>query len=206
MKRGEGSSRVSGVGGVSGPPRGGGGRGGGAGGGRVQVFTTRLETPLGEMVAGATDAGVCLLEFAARRSLRAQLAQVEKRVGSLVPGSHPHTEVLQVELGEFLAGKRKDFSVPVVMAGTGFQERVWRALCEIPYGTTVSYGQLARRAGADGGMRAVGRANGDNRIAIVVPCHRVIRADGHLGGYSGGLDLKRRLLDLEAGTLQPSLL
>ena len=172
------------------------------GGGRVRVLTTRLQTPLGEMVAGATDAGVCLLEFAGRRRLTAQLARLEELAGPMVPGPHPHTRTLERELGEYFAGERKEFAAPVVLAGTTFQERVWHALREIPYGTTISYAELARRTGSELGVRAVGRANGDNRIAIVVPCHRVVRADGNLGGYSGGLDRKRRLLDLEAGALQ----
>lgn len=182
-----------------------GGPGGEGGRRRARVFTTPLQTPLGEVVAGATDAGVCVLEFTGRKSLRKQLAQVEKRVGELAAGAHPHTRALEAELSEYFAGERREFSVPVVLAGTDFQERVWRALREIPYGTTISYAQLARRTGVEGAMRAVGRANGDNRIAIVVPCHRVIRSDGHLGGYSGGLARKRKLLELEAGALQPTL-
>ena len=170
-----------------------------------RVLTTRLQTPLGEMVAGATDAGVCLLEFAGRKTLDAQLARLEALAGPLVPGPHPHTQALEGELAEYFAGDRKEFSVPVVLSGTDFQERVWRALREIPYGTTISYGELARRVGSRRGVRAVGRANGDNRIAIVVPCHRVVRTGGDLGGYGGGLARKRRLLDLEAGALQTAL-
>ena len=174
----------------------------GGGAGRARVLTTRLQTPLGEMVAGATDEGVCLLEFAGRETLQAQLTRLEGLVGPLVPGPHPYTEALERELAEYFAGTRKEFSVPLVLAGTAFQERVWRALRDIPYGTTVSYAELARRVGSAQGVRAVGRANGDNRIAIVVPCHRVVRTGGDLGGYGGGLERKRRLLDLEAGALQ----
>lgn len=154
------------------------------------------------MVAGAADGGVCVLEFAGRRRLTAQLARLEELAGPLVPGPHPHTRTLERELGEYFAGERKEFTVPVVLAGTPFQEQVWRALREIPYGTTISYAELARRVGSAQGVRAVGRANGDNRIAIVVPCHRVIRTGGDLGGYGGGLARKRWLLDLEAGALQ----
>ena len=189
--------------------------GAGGGAGRARVLTTRLQTPLGEMVAGATDEGVCLLEFAGRKALQAQLTRLEGLVGprdipygttisyaELVPGPHPYTEALERELAEYFAGTRKKFSVPLVLAGTAFQERVWRALRDIPYGTTVSYAELARRVGSAQGVRAVGRANGDNRIAIVVPCHRVVRTGGDLGGYGGGLERKRRLLDLEAGALQ----
>ncbi len=171
----------------------------------ARISTTRLQTPLGEMVAGATDAGVCLLEFAGRKTLPRQLERLQEMKGPMAPGPHPHTRALEQELGEYFAGERRGFSVPVVLAGTGFQERVWRALLEIPYGTTISYAELARRVGSGGAVRAVGRANGDNRIAIVVPCHRVIRTGGDLGGYGGGLARKRRLLDLEAGALQQTL-
>ena len=158
------------------------------------------------MVAGATDEGVCLLEFADRPVLPTQLKRVGEQVGRLAPGGHPHLDRLAAGLAEYFAGSRRDFDLPLVLSGTGFQERVWRRLLEIPYGRTISYDELARRAGSPGGSRAAGRANGDNRIAIVVPCHRVIRANGDLGGYGGGLSRKRRLLNLEAGGIQGSLL
>ena len=172
----------------------------------THVATKRLDTPLGPMVAGATDDGICLLEFSDRPLLPTQLARVEQRLGAPAPGSHPHLDRLDAQLAEYFAGTRHDFDFPLVLAGTGFQERVWGRLLEIPYGRTISYDELARRAGSPGGSRAAGRANGDNRIAIVVPCHRVIRANGDLGGYGGGLSRKRRLLDLEAGGLQTSFL
>ncbi len=172
---------------------------------RNQVVTTRLDTPLGSMVAGATGDGVCLLEFADRPLLPTQLERIEERVGPPASGSHPHLDRLDAQLDEYFAGTRRDFDLPLVLAGTGFQERIWNRLLEIPYGRTISYDELASRAGSPGGSRAAGRANGDNRIAIVVPCHRVIRANGDLGGYGGGLDRKRRLLDLEAGGPQTSL-
>lgn len=173
---------------------------------RTRVVTRHLDTPLGTMVAGVTDAGVCLLEFADRPLLPTQLGRIGERVGTPVPGSHPHLDRLAAGLAGYFAGSRRDFDLPLVLAGTGFQERVWRRLLEIPYGRTISYDELARRAGSPGGSRAAGRANGDNPIAIVVPCHRVIRANGDLGGYGGGLARKRRLLDLEAGALQGSFL
>ena len=172
---------------------------------RTQVATRRLDTPLGPMLAGATGDGVCLLEFADRPLLPTQLDRIEERLGPPTSGSHPHLERLDAQLDEYFAGTRRDFELPLVLAGTGFQERIWSRLLEIPYGRTISYDELARRAGSPGGSRAAGRANGDNRIAIVVPCHRVIRANGGLGGYGGGLGRKRRLLDLEAGGLQASL-
>ena len=171
-----------------------------------QVATKQLDTPLGPMVAGATDDGVCLLEFSDRPLLPTQLRRVEERLGRPVAGSHPCLDRLEAQLAEYFAGKRQAFDLPLVLAGTGFQERVWTRLLEVPYGRTISYDELARQAGSPGGSRAAGRANGDNRIAIVVPCHRVIRANGDLGGYGGGLRRKRFLLELEAGGLQGSLL
>ena len=170
------------------------------------VTTTRLDTPLGPMLAGATHDGICLLEFADRPLLPTQLQRVEARLGSPpTAGNHPHLDRLAAQLTEYFAGTRHDFEIPLVLAGTAFQERVWRQLLHIPYGRTASYDELARRAGSPGGSRAAGRANGDNRIAIVVPCHRVIRANGHLGGYGGGLGRKQRLLELEGGLLQTRL-
>lgn len=115
------------------------------------------------------------------------------------PGPTPLLDALEVELAEYFRGERRAFDLPLALSGTEFQEKVWRLLSDIPYGETISYDELARRAETPGGQRAVGRANGDNRIAVVIPCHRVVRADGRLGGYGGGLDRKRRLLALERG-------
>jgi methylated-DNA-[protein]-cysteine S-methyltransferase len=106
------------------------------------------------------------------------------------------------QLTEYFAGRRTDFDLPLVTGGTPFQQRVWGALRDIPYGTTTSYGEIARRLGLHGGAsRAVGLASGSNPISIVIPCHRVIGADGSLTGFGGGLDRKRFLLDLERGAL-----
>jgi len=101
------------------------------------------------------------------------------------------------QLGEYFAGERRRFELPLAPRGTEFQRRVWRALTEIPYGKTVSYGELARRIGKPSAPRAVGLANGANPLPIIVPCHRVIGADGSLTGFGGGLPIKRKLLALE---------
>lgn len=159
-----------------------------------------LETPLGPMLAVAGDAGLCLLEFVDRRMLETQIERAKRLFDSaIVPGEHPALAQVRQELEEYFAGERTAFETPLALKGTPFQERVWRLLLEIPYGEVRSYGWMAERLGEPGAMRAVGRANGDNRIAIVVPCHRVIRADGTLCGYGGGLWRKRRLLELEQG-------
>jgi len=159
-----------------------------------------LDTPLGPMIAGATDGGVCLLEFTDRRMLEQQLVTLRRRFkAGLAPGRHAHLSALRKELGEYFAGKRRAFDVPVDARGTPFEMKVWQALQEIPYGDTRSYSDMARLVGSPAAVRAVGRANGLNAIAIVVPCHRVLNKNGDLGGYGGGLWRKRRLLHLEAG-------
>ena len=101
------------------------------------------------------------------------------------------------ELREYFRGERRDFDLPLAPAGTPFQQRVWQELCRIPYGCTVSYGEIARRIGLPKGPRAIGQANHRNPIPILIPCHRVIAAQGAPGGYGGGLDIKIRLLKLE---------
>ncbi len=162
----------------------------------IAVVTT-LSTALGPMVAAATDDGVCLLEFTERRMLPTQLALVQRRFGRLVGGRHAYLERLQDELDAYFARRATTFSVPVVAPGSAFEERVWSALREIPSGETRSYEELAVALDRRGAARAVGRANGRNRVAIVIPCHRVIGTDGSLTGYGGGLWRKQRLLDLE---------
>lgn len=162
------------------------------------VVAATLDTPLGPMLAAATDTGVCLLEFLDRRMLSTQMAILERRVGRVVPGRHAHLERLQAELIEYFAGARRHFSVPLVVPGSPFERGVWDELRRIPAGETRSYDALALALGRPGAARAVGRANGRNRLAIVIPCHRVIGADGALTGYGGGLWRKQALLDLEA--------
>jgi len=166
------------------------------------VVTRELTTPLGPMLAAASEAGVCLLEFADRRMLPDQLGSVRRRIGPTSPGTHPALDQLEAELDGYFAGRRRAFSVPIDAPGSGFQERVWGELLRIPYGETLGYRELADRVDAPRAWRAVGRANGANRIAIVIPCHRVVATGGRLGGYGGGLDRKRWLLALEsAGSL-----
>jgi len=114
------------------------------------------------------------------------------------PGFCKHFDKLSSQLEEYFSGKRREFDVPLVLPGTPFQQRVWTALQTIPYGSTRSYKKQAEIIGLPNAVRAVARANGDNRIAIIIPCHRVIGADGNLTGYGGGLWRKRYLLNLES--------
>jgi AraC family transcriptional regulator of adaptative response/methylated-DNA-[protein]-cysteine methyltransferase len=158
------------------------------------------ESPLGPLVMAANNEGVCLLEFSDRRALETQFATLRHRFPfAIVPGEHDHLTRLKQELTEYFAGTRTTFEVPLIYPGTPFQQIVWNALRRIPYGKTCSYEGLACQIGAPGAQRAVGRANGQNRICIVIPCHRVVNKGGQLGGYGGGLWRKQFLLDLEQG-------
>lgn len=164
------------------------------------IMITRILTPLGPLLAGATDEGICLLEFVDRRMLETQLIRLKKIFkAEAIPGANPHFDRLDQELKEYFAGTRKAFAVPLVIVGTDFQKQVWLALQTIPYGETRSYKEQSETIGNPKAIRAVARANGDNRIAIIIPCHRVIGANGELVGYGGGLWRKRYLLNLEAG-------
>ena len=157
-----------------------------------------IDTPIGPMIAGATDRGLCLLEFTDRRMLEHQIVTLRKRFKTaLAPGEHRYLTQTAKELDEYFRGERQRFDVPIDAPGSPFEERVWRALLQIPFGETRSYEDIARAVGSPKGVRAVGRANGLNRVAIVIPCHRVVNKSGELGGYGGGLWRKRRLLHLE---------
>jgi AraC family transcriptional regulator of adaptative response/methylated-DNA-[protein]-cysteine methyltransferase len=157
-----------------------------------------LETPIGSMVAGASSQGICLLEFSDRRMLEAQFDRIRRRFAiPMVPGDSDHLQHLRAELAEYFAGTRREFTVPLIYPGTEFEQKVWTQLLAIPYSETRSYQDLARTLGQPGASRAVGRANGMNRIAILIPCHRVVNQNGDLGGYGGGLWRKRILLELE---------
>ena len=161
------------------------------------VHSAEFETPIGSMLCASTERGLAYVRLprAGGRGfadwLRRQAPGAELRTGFA-----PNKAAIQ-QLREYLDGKRRAFELPLDLRGTEFQRRVWQALLEIPYGQTRSYAEQARAVGAPAAVRSVGTANGSNPIAIVVPCHRVIASGGKLGGYGGGLALKRRLLALE---------
>lgn len=170
------------------------------------IVVTRLRTPLGEMIAAAVEEGVCLLEFHDRRALPTVLRDLPRLMRrDVVEGGDPPAPLAQLgrELESYFAGALREFTVPLVTPGTAWERRVWGVLRTIPYGKTRSYGSVAEELGNPGGARAVGLANGRNRIAIVIPCHRVINSDGGLHGYGGGLDRKRSLLELEGALPAP---
>jgi AraC family transcriptional regulator of adaptative response/methylated-DNA-[protein]-cysteine methyltransferase len=158
----------------------------------------RFDAPLGPMVAVASEQGLCLLEFGDRRMLESEFTDLQKRLSAvLLPGSNELTKEAIRQITEYFAGTRKTFSVPLHAPGTDFQQRVWAQLREIPFGEIRSYGEIASAMGEPKAMRAVGTANGMNRIAIMIPCHRVIGATGALTGYGGGLWRKDWLLKHE---------
>lgn len=157
-----------------------------------------IETPLGTMRMGATDKGICLFDFVDRQRMDTIMDRVvAMRGGPYMEGEHPLFEVLETEIGEYFAGTRKTFDVPVDMVGSPFQVRVWEALLEVPYGETRTYKQQTERLGDEKAIRAVANANGSNGIAILVPCHRIIGTNGSLTGYGGGIQRKQALLMLE---------
>ena len=159
------------------------------------ITITRIPTPLGPMLAGATKEGICLLEFTDRRMLETQLTRLKKYLKTAtVAGQNPHFETLQTQLSQYFKGERKTFDLPLVLPGTDFQKKVWDQLLTIPYGKTRSYAEQARAIGNTKAVRAVAKANGDNRLSIIIPCHRVIGSDGKLTGYGGGLWRKEWLL------------
>lgn len=165
---------------------------------RERVVLAWMDSPLGPLVAGATERGVCLLEYTDRGMLETQIDSVRKAFAApVVPGTNAHLDRLREELASYFAGSLRRFSVPLTYPGTPFQVRVWEQLLRIPYGETRSYEGMAEAIGQPRAVRAVGRANGLNRIVIVIPCHRVVNKDGRLCGYGGGLWRKRHLLNLE---------
>jgi len=148
------------------------------------------DSPIGSLLIAGDEEAIHLIGFP--KSGKPQ----KPEAGWTQSMSGPLAEAVR-QLREYFAGKRRDFDLPLAPEGTDFQRRVWRKLQEIPYGETISYGELAKRVGNPKASRAVGSANGKNRIPIVIPCHRVIAGDGGLGGFGGGLTVKQKLLALE---------
>ena len=178
--------------------------GGGYAARMATLRSTILNTPLGEMLAASVEhdgrEALCLLEFSDRRALPTERRDLERHFGSDFPDPGEALGVLAElsrELEAYFQGDLRAFGLPLAHPGTPFCRQVWEQLLRVPYGEVISYMELAHRVAKPGGSRAVGQANGRNRIAIVVPCHRVIAADGTLGGYGGKIWRKQRLLELE---------
>ncbi len=165
-----------------------------------KVYYQITQSPIGEFIAGATSTGCCVFEFHDRGGFDRVRARVEKRYGmEMLRASNDLVDMMIAQVQEYFSCQRRDFTLPLQLNGTAFELAVWNELQKIPYGCTTSYGRLAQVLGKPGASRAVGRANGANYLAIIVPCHRVIEADGSLRGYGGGLWRKKYLLDLEQG-------
>jgi len=161
------------------------------------LFCFRTSSPVGPLFLAASPKGLVRLEFEARvQNINTRTIQLQDSRKVLAPYLD--------ELNEYFAGRRREFSIPLDLRGTEFQLKCWRALLDIPYGETRSYRDLARAIGHPQAFRAVGMSNNRNPVAIIVPCHRVIAADGSLCGYGGGLDIKRKLLALESADLPGS--
>ncbi len=162
-----------------------------------KLVRTSIGTPLGSIVAVADDAALYLLEFENRVALTGELRRLERDFGLIGLGSNAVLKRLVAELEDYFAGESAAFQLPTFQHGTAFQEAVWGSLKQIPAGQTRSYGDIAEMLGQPEKSREVGKANGANSISIIVPCHRVIGADGSLVGYGGGLWRKKWLLDHE---------
>lgn len=171
------------------------------------IHSTKLDSPVGPLFLAASTYGLVALEFDARlpgqQSIRPNPRDLRKENSLAFENSPDRLSSYLLELEEYFEGKRRKFTFPLDLRGTDFQVACWRALQNIPYGQTRTYADIARAVGKPSAFRAVGMANNRNPIAIVVPCHRVIASDGTLCGYGGGLDVKRKLLELEGALTKP---
>lgn len=162
------------------------------------LHVCRFTTLLGEMTAAATGEGLCLLEFSDRPGLAEELEKLVTRLGvEIRSGTNDHLKLTEKELKQYFHDGRSQFTVPLVLTGTPFERAVWQAVRGVPAGEIHTYAQIAASIGRPKAFRAVGRANGRNPIAIVVPCHRLVGSDGSLRGYGGGMWRKERLLEHE---------
>ncbi len=163
------------------------------------INIAKISTPLGPMYAGASERGLCFLEFADRKMIDHQIEQLQQRMKArFVQTTTPVLNTTESQLEEYFSGKRQDFDIPLDVSGTPFQVQAWQGLQKIPYGETRSYQQQAERLGKPKAVRAVASANAKNHIAIIIPCHRVIAKNGGLAGFGGGVWRKKYLLDLES--------
>lgn len=162
------------------------------------IITTTFSTPIGEMFAAASKKGLVLLYFFTPYDIEANIDKLKKTLNAdVIPGNSKIFDALKTQLNEYFNKKRTTFEIPLQLVGTPFQIKVWKELLNIPYGKTISYKEQAIKIGNEKAFRAVANANGQNMIAILVPCHRVIANNGKLSGYIGGVEKKEFLLKLE---------
>lgn len=165
------------------------------------LYTKNIETPIGTMFAAANEQGVFIFDFVERKG---GLHKIKDRVAKkwkaiFIEKPHTSLDILELQLSEYFANKRQNFEFTLHFSGTEFQQQVFTALSQIPFGQTISYQQLARQMNNPLAIRAIAKANGENCLAILIPCHRVIAANGLLTGYSGGIEVKKWLLNFEQG-------
>lgn len=173
---------------------------------RNGIQTLRYPAPCGEMILGSYGDKLCLCNWVEEK----HPGRVDKRLRTLLKAGYeeapsPVVEEAVRQLDEYFRKERTVFDVPLLFAGSDFQKRVWRLLLDIPYGQTISYGEMARRLGMPTAVRAVANANGANAISIFAPCHRVIGSNRSLTGYGGGIEAKKFLLELEKSNLSSRL-
>jgi AraC family transcriptional regulator, regulatory protein of adaptative response / methylated-DNA-[protein]-cysteine methyltransferase len=162
------------------------------------IITAKIETTAGTMTAAAVDEGICMLAFEPGIKTEKALSDLATHLmTTFAPGENEHILMLREQLEEYLSGKRQEFTVCLVPVGTPFQQSVWKELLKVRYGTTRTYLEQSAALGNPKSIRAVANANAQNRIAILIPCHRIIGSDGRLTGYAGGLPRKKWLLDHE---------
>lgn len=166
------------------------------------IFLYEILTPLGPMLCAAVENGVCLLEFSDRPELEKELKVLQSTFQSgFIEGHNEHIETLKVQIGEYFKGTRTSFSIPIITTGSDFQKDTWEILKTIPYGKTISYRKQAQLMDLPKAVRAIAKANGTNKLAILIPCHRVVAENGQLTGYSGGLWRKEWLITFEKNNL-----
>ena len=168
----------------------------------MEVFPTAY----GELILGSHGEDMVLCDWRYRKSRESIDRRIQEGLqATYVEAGSPAIEKCKTQLSAYFVGARKAFDLPIALVGSEFQQRVWKALLEIPYGKTQSYAGLSRKLGDEKAIRAVARANGDNALSIIVPCHRILGSDGSLTGYAGGLRVKKKLLQLEGASLQQEL-
>ncbi len=164
----------------------------------TRILITSYHSPCGELLLGSFGDALCLCDWRYRRMRTTVDARLQRGLAATyAEGRSPVTDAAAAQLQAYFAGELTAFDVPLRMVGTGFQQQVWNALLEVPYGTTSTYAGLAQRVGQPTAVRAVASANGANALSIIVPCHRIIGSNGELTGYAGGLPAKKKLLELE---------
>lgn len=168
-----------------------------------QINISYQKTKIGEMIFGSLGHKICILDFRYRKLRNALNEKIKKNLGKeFVENESGVIKIAKQQLEGYLEGKRKIFDLPLLLVGTDFQKQVWRELLKIKYGAVISYSNLAKKIENEKAVRAVASANGANSIGIVIPCHRVISSNGDLGGYGGGISVKKKLLQLEGVILK----